>query len=294
MITGRGRSLLQFVTRISPLLLSSSAKEASMDEQELINFDFNTEKDTTSEFPLLVTETSTIDLGDVLSRGLTASGSFNINDIEGTFLAKLLHALPCPAMLLDSSQSITFGNESWARFNADYQKLQGSHVSILFGHRPLAQKVSSILDQVFQDRKPRVIEQALQIGSRQVWTRMFLRSVRIVDRRFILCLIEDLTLEKRQIILMDVIKKAKTEWEQTVDVVSEGIALLDSEHRIIRLNRAMSNKAGISIKDALGQPCYKIIHGTDNPPHFCPFLKGQSESQRCSIELESRKHRGLL
>jgi len=259
-----------------------------MKRQDPPTFDFSTEEDVTDLLPLS-TETHTIDLGEGLSSGLTVSGSFDISTIEGTVLAKLLHALPTPAMLLDDSCSIKFCNESWSRFGADYGKLQGIHVSVLFGGAGTADKTCSVLEQIFRDRRPRVMAQRLQVGSKQIWARMFLRTVRVAGQRLILCLVEDLTLEKRQILLMDIIRRAKTEWEQTVDVVSEGIALIDSEHRIIRLNKAMSSRAGVAIQEAIGQPCYRVVHETDKPPYFCPLSKARNENKTCSVDYRQEK-----
>ncbi len=51
----------------------------------------------------------------------------------------------------------------------------------------------------------------------------------------------------------------------------ESIALVDSDHRIIRMNRAMADRAGCTVQSAIKEPCYKIVHGRERPPYFCPF-----------------------
>ncbi len=133
-----------------------------------------------------------------------------------------------------------------------------------------ARNIYSLLRQVFDDRKPRVSVERLLVGCSQVWARIYLRSIRFSGERLVMCLAEDLTYEKRQLLLMDAIKRAKTEWEQTVDTVPESIALVDSDHRIIRMNRAMADRAGCTVQSAIKEPCYKIVHGRDTQPNFVP------------------------
>ncbi|RJQ45705.1 MAG: GAF domain-containing protein [Gaiellales bacterium] len=54
---------------------------------------------------------------------------------------------------------------------------------------------------------------------------------------------------------------AKAEWETTFDAVAEGIVVVDSEHRIVRLNRSAARMLGGSVKDFTGEPCRARFHG---------------------------------
>lgn len=58
---------------------------------------------------------------------------------------------------------------------------------------------------------------------------------------------------RRQIPVTELIKKAKNEWERIVDCLPEPIALLDKEHRVVRLNKAMANVMGVPLLEAVGQ-----------------------------------------
>jgi PAS domain S-box-containing protein len=64
--------------------------------------------------------------------------------------------------------------------------------------------------------------------------------------------------------------RAKQEWERTFDSVPDLIAILDKEHRIIRVNRAMAERLGATPDQCVDLNCYKCVHGMTGPPSFCP------------------------
>jgi PAS domain S-box-containing protein len=68
----------------------------------------------------------------------------------------------------------------------------------------------------------------------------------------------------------EAVVRAKKEWEQTFDVVPDLIAILDRDYRIVRVNRAMAAKLGMTPKECIGLKCYELVHGTANPPPYCP------------------------
>ena len=256
-----------------------------MNGNEPSTIDFSAEESQPEKPPLtLAAETQSIDLTDVLTKDLTSSGSFYVAGLQETFFGKLLEALPVSALLIDKSFRIRFANQAWVSFSGDFRKPEDLSVSSLFMNVTSARNINFLLKQVFDDRKPRVSVEKLLIGSNQVWARIYLRSLRVAGQRLVLCLAEDLTHEKRQLLLMDAIKRAKTEWEQTVDTVPESIALVDSDHRIIRMNRAMADRAGCSVQSAIKEPCYKVVHGRERPPYFCPFSRVVNDREERSVD----------
>lgn len=68
----------------------------------------------------------------------------------------------------------------------------------------------------------------------------------------------------------EALTRAKDEWERTFDAVPDLIAILDDQYRIVRVNRAMAGRLGVRPEDAVGQPCYRCVHGTEKPLSFCP------------------------
>ena len=59
-------------------------------------------------------------------------------------------------------------------------------------------------------------------------------------------------------------------WEHTFDAISDLVAIIDRDYRIIRVNRAMAAKFGVSPEKCIGLTCYHTVHGMDQPPAFCP------------------------
>ena len=48
------------------------------------------------------------------------------------------------------------------------------------------------------------------------------------------------------------------------------IAILDTDYRIIRANRAMADALKVLPQEALGLTCYQHLHGVGAPPDTCP------------------------
>ncbi len=64
--------------------------------------------------------------------------------------------------------------------------------------------------------------------------------------------------------------KATKDWENTFDAVPDLIAIIDNNYRVVRANRAMATKLGVTPEGCIGLTCYNIVHGTTKPPSFCP------------------------
>lgn len=76
--------------------------------------------------------------------------------------------------------------------------------------------------------------------------------------------------------------KAKEDWGRIFDAVPEPIAIIDPEHRIINMNRAMAEQLGISRERAIGRQCHDLVHDCREPHSSCPLRKlldtGKTES----------------
>ena len=64
--------------------------------------------------------------------------------------------------------------------------------------------------------------------------------------------------------------QATKNWEYTFDAVPDLISILDTEYRIVRANKAMAARLGVTPEECVGLTCYQVVHGTDEPPSFCP------------------------
>ncbi len=78
---------------------------------------------------------------------------------------------------------------------------------------------------------------------------------------------------------------AREEWERTFNAVPDLIAILDTNHTILRVNRAMAEKLGVKPEQAVGLTCYHCVHGRQNPPDFCPHSLLLRDQQEHTVEI---------
>jgi PAS domain S-box-containing protein len=86
----------------------------------------------------------------------------------------------------------------------------------------------------------------------------------------IAALLRDITQTKRA---EQALHQAKIDWERTFHSVPDLIAILNNQHRIVRVNRAMADQLGMNPEQCIGLKCYEYVHGTNSPPDFCPHVK---------------------
>jgi len=75
------------------------------------------------------------------------------------------------------------------------------------------------------------------------------------------------------------------DWERTFDAVPDLIIILDTNFRIIKANKAMADKLGMTPDEAVGLTCYEHVHGTEEPPPFCPHSKLLENGQEHSADV---------
>ena len=61
--------------------------------------------------------------------------------------------------------------------------------------------------------------------------------------------------------------------EHLFDVLPESIDIIDVNHHIKKVNKAMAERLKVNQDDLVDLKCYELIHGTDEPPNFCPHKK---------------------
>ena len=62
------------------------------------------------------------------------------------------------------------------------------------------------------------------------------------------------------------------EWEQTFNALPDLIAIIDLDHHIKKVNKAMADRLHGKPEDFVGSSCFSLVHGTKEPPDFCPHL----------------------
>lgn len=222
--------------------------------------------------------TETIDLSSLLAENVTSSGSFDLKILRSTAIAKLLEALPVPAVLLAESGSILFVNHACGQISSDYRKLGGSKFSPLFPEKAAADAIQLLMRKVFSDRKPRGVEALMEIGNRRLWARMNFRSLRIGTERALLVVIEDLTLQKREVLLKqthneqlleEIAKRKRTEqslrkseerYRRLVENANDMIYQCDSRGVATYANQLALTISGYSKDEFIGRHYLEFIH----------------------------------
>lgn len=190
-----------------------------MNDKDLPAFDNSDEDDTsTIRFGQLATEiTEALSADGPPSQDVTLSGSFDFRRIRRTAFGKLLSGLPIPALLIDRYCSIVFCNAACHKSVRDRDEFLGSSFLSLFPDADQSWNAQACLEGVFQQRKPITLEALVQLGENQMWGRLYFRSIRLGEDRLVMVLIEDLTIEKEQIILNE-------RYRKLVSIVPVGIA----------------------------------------------------------------------
>ena len=104
----------------------------------------------------------------------------------------------------------------------------------------------------------------------------------ITETGEMLAFIRDIT---ARIVAEEKIIQASREWRSTFDTIPDLIAILDTDYRIIRANRAMADALNVSPKEVLGLTCYQHLHGTNTPPDTCPHSQVMATGLESNAEL---------
>ena len=83
----------------------------------------------------------------------------------------------------------------------------------------------------------------------------------------------------------EVVFRDTEDWKHTFDAVPDLIAILDTEFRIIRANNSMAASLGMTLKECIGLTCYRVVHGTNEPPIFCPHRQLLSDELEHTVEI---------
>ena len=90
--------------------------------------------------------------------------------------------------------------------------------------------------------------------------------------------LEKLTQRQRDMSILSLLLKrtgkdteqAYTMWEKTFDAMPDLVAIFNTDHSIVRVNKVMSNELGFPAAELIGKKCFEYIHGTACPAANCP------------------------
>ena len=78
---------------------------------------------------------------------------------------------------------------------------------------------------------------------------------------------------------------SKELWETIFSTVDVPMMLLDNDRRIVRINESMKELVKVD-GDVVGEKCYDIVHGSSEPPEFCPHSVTIEKNIKYSQEIK--------
>ena len=86
--------------------------------------------------------------------------------------------------------------------------------------------------------------------------------------------------------------QAKEDWERTFNALPELISIIDESFKIVRVNKAMADRLSMTPDKMMGLNCYEEIHGTEEPPPFCPHVKLLADGHEHTAEVHEERLNG--
>src|SRR5512135_1830667 len=78
-------------------------------------------------------------------------------------------------------------------------------------------------------------------------------------------------------------------WKDTFNAVPDPIMILDANHQILQANKAMADRLGLTPDKFVGKTCYRLVHGVDEPPSFCPHAQLLKDGKRHTVEVREER-----
>ncbi len=90
------------------------------------------------------------------------------------------------------------------------------------------------------------------------------------------------------------LQRAAEDWERTFNSVHEAVITLDSDNRIVMMNRAAEDLFRTSILKVRGQHCHSMIFGPEAPPTAWPDIASLAEHMKFKWSQGIEKHAGIF
>ncbi len=247
----------------------------------------------------LSVETESIDLSDMIQALEEEASTERLQQFHTTAFGKLLEALPIPAFLIDGDGWIALANQAGKRISSNPEEVSENQFHVLFQRSKTAERFRALFEEVVQTGNTQVAEGLLSTERGNIWGRLHMRSVKIGDQRGVLLLVEDLTPQKRQLLLKrkqeEILEqgvKARTAELERINKLlkkeirnrrmteaklrlsskiikssNEAIMITDLQGNIVDVNPAFTQMTGYSRGEVLGKNP-RIMKSDRHPPDF--------------------------
>jgi len=68
-------------------------------------------------------------------------------------------------------------------------------------------------------------------------------------------------------------KRAAREWSTTFDSIADMVSIHDIDFNTLRANMAFADAFGMKPEEIVGKKCFELVHGTKEPPDYCPHAE---------------------
>lgn len=113
-----------------------------------------------------------------------------------------------------------------------------------------------------------------------LFVKIFTQRMAIDEEKIILCTLRN-TDEQEAI---KALRTASAEWSKSFDAIHDAVLFINPDFRINHANLAAARLLQMDAHHIVGERCYKLLHGTDIPPKYCPFLRAQAKGVYCEAE----------
>jgi two-component system NtrC family sensor kinase len=84
--------------------------------------------------------------------------------------------------------------------------------------------------------------------------------------------------------LFEEMVRAKTDWEETFAAMRDGIAIVDVDFNITRVNQALVQMFGLPAGQMAGRKCYEVFHGQEGPTSLCALKRLAETKEKVTFE----------
>ncbi|MDM8517967.1 PAS domain S-box protein, partial [Desulfobacterales bacterium HSG16] len=107
------------------------------------------------------------------------------------------------------------------------------------------------------------------------------QRIMIKNHDTIMCMVRDISERET---MMRALRLASEEWRKCFDAIGDAVLLINPNFIIDRTNTATARLLKMDVHEIVGKHCYKLFHGTDSPPAYCPFVQAKAGGIYCEEE----------
>jgi len=193
------------------------------------------------------------------------------------FYQALLNNIEIGITLIDSDHKIVMANAAIGKmFNRNPKEFIGKYCFAEYEKRnAICQHCPGV--KAMADGKMHTVETE---GVCEDGTRFFVRNHAVPffgkDSRSqgFIEIIEDITARKK---MEEKVKESVEEWQKTFDSIADLIFIQNTDHVILRVNKAFAEVLKAKPEEIVGKKCYELLHKTNSPWPDCPFERTKKD-----------------